>query len=202
MSEILDTVYVVSLKEQLQPIESELTKELINQRPAKMIFGEYNFNVKSKYNPYLYKLFLESSTKLLNKFTLKDENFKTWCSISDNQFDITCWHNHLTTSTINGVIYLKLTKEEKGINFCESLFGHRNWVQTSYNSNIRYNFAGAGFTWDPDNNAFYPPQPFPSWSLNENYKWTAPVPYPVCDDCEDNFHIWNEENQEWDKVEL
>ena len=117
MSEILDTVYAVSLKEQLQPIESELTKEFINQRPAKMLFGEYNFNVKSKYNPYLYKLFLESSTKLLNKFTLKDENFKTWCSISDNQFDITCWHNHLTTSTINGVIYLKLTKEEKGINF-------------------------------------------------------------------------------------
>ena len=117
MSEILDTVYAVSLKEQLQPIESELTKEFINQRPAKMLFGEYNFNVKSKYNPYLYKLFLESSTKLLNKFTLKDENFKTWCSISDNQFDITCWHNHLTTSTINGVIYLKITKEEKGINF-------------------------------------------------------------------------------------
>ena len=117
MSEILDTVYAVSLKEQLQPIESELTKEFINQRPAKMLFGEYNFNVKSKYNPYLYKLFLESSTKLLNKFTLKDENFKTWCSISDNQFDITCWHNHLTTSTINGVIYLKITQEEKGINF-------------------------------------------------------------------------------------
>ena len=117
MSEILDTVYAVSLKEQLQPIESELTKEFINQRPAKMLFGEYNFNVKSKYNPYLYKLFLESSTKLLNKFTLKDENFKTWCSISDNQFDITCWHNHLTTSTINCVIYLKIKKEEKGMNF-------------------------------------------------------------------------------------
>ena len=45
MSEILDTVYVVSLKEQLQLIESELTKELINQRPAKMPFGEYNFQV-------------------------------------------------------------------------------------------------------------------------------------------------------------
>ena len=117
MSEILDTVYVVSLKEQLQLIESELTKELINQRPAKMPFGEYNFQVKSKYNQYLYKLFLEASTKLLNKFTLKDENFKTWCSISDNQFDITCWHNHSNTSTINGVIYLKITKEEKGINF-------------------------------------------------------------------------------------
>ena len=92
--------------------------------------------------------------------------------------------------------------EEKGINFCESLFGHRNWVQTSYNGNIRYNFAGVGFTWDPDNDAFYPPKPFPSWSLNDDYKWEAPVPYPTCDDCDDNFHTWNEENQEWVKVEL
>ena len=87
--------------------------------------------------------------------------------------------------------------EEKGINFCESLFGHRNWVQTSYNSNIRYNFAGVGFTWDPDNNAFYPPQPFPSWSLNNDYKWEAPVPYPE----DENIYSWNEENQEWVEIE-
>jgi hypothetical protein len=83
--------------------------------------------------------------------------------------------------------------EEKGINFCESLFGHRNWVQTSYNNNIRYNFAGIGFTWDPDNNAFYAPQPFSSWSLNENYKWEAPIPYPD----NEKAYSWNEESQEW-----
>ena len=91
--------------------------------------------------------------------------------------------------------------EEKGIDFCESLFGHRNWVQTSYNANIRYNYAGIGYTWDPDNNAFYEPQPFPSWSLNEDFKWEAPVPYPE-DASEDKIYSWDEENQEWKVTEL
>ena len=91
--------------------------------------------------------------------------------------------------------------EEKGVDFCESLFGHRNWVQTSYNGNIRYNYAGIGYTWDPDNNAFYEPQPFPSWSLNEDFKWEAPVPYPE-DASEDKIYSWDEENQEWKVTEL
>jgi len=91
--------------------------------------------------------------------------------------------------------------EEKGIDFCESLFGHRNWVQTSYNSNIRYNFAGIGYTWDPDNNAFYAPQPYPSWSLNEDYIWEAPIPYPE-DASEDKIYTWDEENQKWKVTEL
>jgi hypothetical protein len=91
--------------------------------------------------------------------------------------------------------------EEKGIDFCESLFGHRNWVQTSYNGNIRYNYAGIGYNWDPDNNAFYKPQPFPSWSLNEDFKWEAPVPYPE-DASEDKIYSWDEENQEWKVTEL
>lgn len=91
--------------------------------------------------------------------------------------------------------------EEKGVDFCESLFGHRNWVQTSYNGNIRYNYAGIGYTWDPDNNAFYEPQPFPSWSLNEDFKWEAPVPYPE-DASVDKIYSWDEENQEWKVTEL
>ena len=91
--------------------------------------------------------------------------------------------------------------EEKGVDFCESLFGHRNWVQTSYNGNIRYNYAGIGYTWDPDNNAFYEPQPFPSWSLNEDFKWEAPVPYPE-DTSEDKIYSWDEENQEWKVTQL
>ena len=87
--------------------------------------------------------------------------------------------------------------ETKGIDFCESIYGHRNWVQTSYNGNIRYNYAGLGYSWDSENNAFYSPQPYPSWSLNENYKWTAPVPRPN----DEKAYSWNEESQEWDKVE-
>ena len=91
--------------------------------------------------------------------------------------------------------------EFKGIDFCEGLFGHRNWVQTSYNGNIRYNFAGIGYTWDKDNDAFYAPQPFASWSLNEDYKWEAPVPYPE-DASPEKIYEWNEDNLTWKVVEL
>ena len=91
--------------------------------------------------------------------------------------------------------------EQKGIDFCEGLFGHRNWVQTSYNSNIRYNFAGVGYTWDKDNDAFYAPQPFSSWSLNEDYKWEAPVPYPE-DASPEKIYTWDEDNLTWKIVEL
>jgi hypothetical protein len=91
--------------------------------------------------------------------------------------------------------------EFKGIDFCEGLFGHRNWVQTSYNGNIRYNFAGVGYTWDSENDAFYAPQPFSSWSLDENFIWQAPVPYPE-DASEDKVYEWDEDNFTWKVVEL
>lgn len=91
--------------------------------------------------------------------------------------------------------------EAKGIDFCESLFGHRNWVQTSYNGNIRYNFAGIGYTWDSDNDAFYAPQPYASWSLDENFIWQAPVPYPD-DASADKVYEWDEDNLTWKVVEL
>ena len=91
--------------------------------------------------------------------------------------------------------------EFKGIDFCEGLFGHRNWVQTSYNGNIRHNFAGQGYTWDSANDAFYAPQPYASWSLNEDYKWEAPVPYPE-DASPEKIYEWDEDNLTWKVVEL
>jgi hypothetical protein len=91
--------------------------------------------------------------------------------------------------------------EFKGIDFCEGLFGHRNWVQTSYNGNIRYNFAGVGYTWDSENDAFYAPQPYASWSLDENFIWQAPVPYPD-DASPEKIYEWDEDNLAWKVVEL
>ena len=88
--------------------------------------------------------------------------------------------------------------EFKGIDFCEGLYGHRNWVQTSYNGTIRHNFAGEGYTWDEANDAFYAPKPFASWSLDDNFKWQPPVAYPS----DDKVYSWDEENQEWKVVEL
>jgi hypothetical protein len=68
--------------------------------------------------------------------------------------------------------------------------------RTSYNSNIRYNFASAGFTYDPVDDAFIAPQPYPSWVLNSEKKWEAPIPYPT----DDKIYGWNEETQSWDEV--
>ena len=58
--------------------------------------------------------------------------------------------------------------EALGIVFCKNLFGEETeWVQTSYNQNFRKNYAGAGWMYDEGRDAFIPPQPFASWSLNE-----------------------------------
>jgi len=93
----------------------------------------------------------------------------------------------------NGVEY-----ENKGIEFCNSLFGHTNWVQTSYNGNMRKQFAGIGFTYDDVNDVFVAPQPYPSWSLDENHDWQAPVAMP--DDGQP--YSWNEETQSWDLITI
>jgi hypothetical protein len=86
-----------------------------------------------------------------------------------------------------------------------------NWVKTSYNTHngvhrgpdgepdgkpqLHYNFAGIGYNWDGI--GFYPPQPYPSWTLNKNtYLWDSPVLRPETG----GPYAWNEEQQSWDKV--
>ena len=63
---------------------------------------------------------------------------------------------------------------------------------------FRKNYAGLGYTYDEARDAFIPPKPFPSWTLNESTcLWNAPVPYP-----DDNqMYLWNEETQQWDVVD-
>tara|TARA_E500000318_G_C3537924_1_gene203429 strand:+ start:263 stop:625 length:363 start_codon:yes stop_codon:yes gene_type:complete len=88
-------------------------------------------------------------------------------------------------------------QESLGIEFCRTLFGG-TWVQTSYNGNIRKNFAGKGFTYDTGRDAFIPPQPYASWVVNEETcLWEAPVPRPA----DGNDYSWNEETQSWDQVQ-
>ena len=84
-------------------------------------------------------------------------------------------------------------REENGANFCNSLLGG-TWIQTSYNGNIRKNFAAIGYTYDSERDAFIQPKPFNSWVLNEDTcLWEAPVAEP--DDS--NHYKWNEETQQW-----
>ena len=86
--------------------------------------------------------------------------------------------------------------EAIGIEFCTNLLGGR-WVQTSYNANIRKNYAGIGYKYDATLDAFIPPQPFASWTLNEETaQWEAPTPYPN----DDKRYTWDEETTSWVEI--
>jgi hypothetical protein len=83
--------------------------------------------------------------------------------------------------------------EISGVTFLNSLFGDANWVQTSYNGNIRKNYAGVGYTYDSARDAFIAPQPFPSWVMSEETcQWDAPVPMPT-----DGQYEWDESTTSW-----
>jgi hypothetical protein len=89
------------------------------------------------------------------------------------------------------------------------------WIQTSYNTRggihyqpnsntpsedqskaLRKNFAGPGFVYDAEQDVFYAPQPYPSWTLNSGFIWEPPVEYPA----DSQKYVWNEDNQSWDSV--
>lgn len=91
------------------------------------------------------------------------------------------------------------------------------WIQTSYNTRggvhytpntnepsedqskaLRKNYAGIGYTYDSTRDAFIPPQPFNSWTLNEDTcLWDSPVPYPT----DGKLYKWNEELVNWEVIE-
>ena len=89
--------------------------------------------------------------------------------------------------------------------WCENNLGG-TWVQTSYNTHgnkhpngtpLHKNYAGIGYKWD--GTGFFAPQPFPSWSLNnDTYLWEAPVAMPT----DEKSYNWNEDAQKWDEVTL
>ena len=81
--------------------------------------------------------------------------------------------------------------ESTGIAFCQNLLGG-NWKQTSYNNRIRKHYAGVGYTYDSDRDAFISPQPYPSWALDETCNWKAPIEMPKGEMC-----TWDEDKLEW-----
>lgn len=87
-------------------------------------------------------------------------------------------------------------KEHIGAAFLEKLVGG-TWKQTSYNGNMRKNYAGIGYTFHADIDAFVPPKPFNSWTLNNNTaQWEPPVPMPT----DGQLYSWNEEEQTWQVI--
>ena len=100
------------------------------------------------------------------------------------------------------------TTEQAGVDFLNNLYNTRDvWKQTSYNTQggvhmlggtpFRKNYASKGYTYDQEKDAFIPPQPYPSWTLNESTcRWDSPVAYPN----DENFYRWNETTKQWDLI--
>jgi hypothetical protein len=102
--------------------------------------------------------------------------------------------NNIVTEIIVGIDETELIE---GLD-TETWYGNfrgQTCKRTSYNGNIRKNYAGVGFTYDEVRDAFIAPKPYESWSLDETTcKWVSPVAQP--DD--DQLYLWNETNQSWD----
>ena len=79
-----------------------------------------------------------------------------------------------------------------GAQFCHDLLGGV-WVQTSFNNRIRKQFAGVGFTYDSNADVFIVPQPFESWTLDNNFDWQPPTPQPSAPP----KTYWDEDTQTW-----
>ena len=100
------------------------------------------------------------------------------------------------------------TTEQAGVDFLNNLYQSRDvYKQTSYNTfggehllggtPFRKNYAGINYTYDQTKDAFIPPKPYNSWTLNESTcQWEAPIAYPN----DDNNYKWNEETKQWDLI--
>ena len=83
--------------------------------------------------------------------------------------------------------------EQVGIQFCENLLGGR-WIQTSYNRTFRKHYAGTGFSYDEQRDAFIPPKHIDTWVLDEEQlQWIPPIQYPTDGKC----YQWDYENNNW-----
>ena len=121
--------------------------------------------------------------------------------LNNKVIEILCVHNNELKDS-NGV-----EQENIGIDFLTKLTGWAVWRQTSYNTfggihnkggkALRKNFAGKGYTYDEDRDAFIAPKHFSSWILNETTcQWEAPVALPDTE----NRYTWNEETKQWDLI--
>ncbi len=100
---------------------------------------------------------------------------------------------------VTRVLVVDNSKEHRGQEFLAEDMGlGGRWIQTSYNNNFRKQFAGIGYTYDEVNDVFITPQPYASWTLDSNFDWQAPVPYPN----DDNEYYWDEATLSWIKIDI
>jgi hypothetical protein len=103
--------------------------------------------------------------------------------------------NNSVITDANGI-----EQEQLGVDFINKLYNTRDvWKQTSYNNNFRKNYAGIGYQYDQQRDAFIPPKPFNSWILNEDTcLWNAPVTMPATELEDNQYYSWNESIINWE----
>ena len=106
------------------------------------------------------------------------------------------WAEIDENNTVLRVLVGNNSEPDEGEAFMNSLGG--TWVKTSYNGNIRKNYAGIGFTYDAARDAFIAPKPFNSWTLDEaTCRWQAPTPMPTT---EGKTYYWSEDDLSWMEI--
>ena len=100
--------------------------------------------------------------------------------------------NNIVTEVIVGKDETELIDEKTTEQWYAEYRG-QTCVRTSYNGNIRYRYAGIGYTYDEEADAFIPPKPFESWVLNDKFSWVAPIDYPQ----DEKLYYWDEEAGNW-----
>lgn len=113
-----------------------------------------------------------------------------FAELDENNIVINVISVHNNELLVDGV-----ESEEQGIAFCNTI-KQSKWVKTSFNGTIRKHYAGIGFYYDDVADVFIPPKPSPSWTLDENYNWKAPIPYPL----DGNSYWWSEDDFNWVKL--
>ena len=103
-------------------------------------------------------------------------------------------NNNIVTEVITGIDETELI-EGLDTETWYSNFRGQTCKRTSYNNNIRKQYAGIGYTYDAVNDVFVAPQPYPSWSLDNNFDWQAPTPMPT-----EGRWYWDEDNLSWTEV--
>jgi len=104
--------------------------------------------------------------------------------------------NFLVTEVINGIDETELIEGLDTETWYANYKG-QPCKRTSYHGNIRKQYAGIGYTFDETNDVFICPQPYPSWTLDSNFDWQAPVPYPT----DGGMYQWDETSQTWISVQ-
>ena len=108
--------------------------------------------------------------------------------LNNKVISITKIDNNIITDDAN------IEREDLGVDYLQQLTGWHIWKRTWKDGSQRYNFAGKGFTWDDDAEAFIPPKIFDNFILDTNtYKWIPPIPYPT----DGEHYVWNDKTNQW-----